>query len=294
MTPRIDAHHHFWKYTASEYEWISDDLMSLRRDFLPGDLSPLLRASNVRATVAVQARQSLEETEWLLDLADVTPWIAGVVGWLPIASPQFEQELERFTGNCHLKGFRHVVQTEPTGFLEQSAFNAGIRRLRDTGHTYDILIVSRQLPEAIAFVDRHPHQPFILDHLGKPDIRNGELEQWAKHLRTLAERPHVSAKLSGLVTEADPLQWTPATLTPYLDAALEAFGPSRLMVGTDWPVLTVGCTYAAWWSLLEEWIDTLSTDEQASILGGTAQRVYGLGEELKHPTKSSPMEEAKR
>ncbi len=275
--PRIDAHHHLWRYTPEEYGWIDDSLRALRRDFLLEDLRAELRTANVDSTVAVQARQTLAETEWLLELAaEPDSPLAGVVGWLPLASPDLEPQLDRLTGREALKGLRHVVQAEPAGFLDTDAFNRGIRTLRPLGLVYDILIFAPQLEEAARFVDRHPAQPFVLDHIAKPSIRTGEIKQWSAAIRELARRPHVTCKLSGMVTESDARNWSPAQLQPYLEVVLEAFGPERLMIGTDWPVLTVGCTYAQWWRTVEDWIAPLSPDEQKAILGGTAARVYNL------------------
>ena len=274
---RIDAHHHLWRYSPEQYGWIGDDLRELRRDFLLDDLREVLRSARVDCTVAVQARQTIAETRSLLELAseEYSP-IAGVVGWLPIASEHFESTLHEFLAAPRLKGLRHVVQAEPAGFLDSEAFHRGIAALRGTALVYDILIYARQLPEATRFVDRHPQQSFVLDHIAKPGIRGGEIARWSAHIRELARRPNVCCKLSGMITEADPAHWTPEQLEPYFAVVLDAFGPARLMIGTDWPVLTVGCTYARWWAIVESWIAPLSVSERAGILGETAARVYGL------------------
>ena len=274
---RIDAHHHLWHYTDAEYGWIDDSMSALRRDFTPEDLAREMQSAHVDGAVAVQARQTIKETDWLLDLAAKHNEIRGVVGWLPIASEDFVQHLDRARANPHLKGLRHVVQGEPAGFLDGDAFNRGIAALKDTGLVYDILIYARQLEEAIHFVDRHPQQSFVLDHIAKPDIRHNEIDIWSRNLRELACRENVTCKVSGMVTEADPANWTATQLKPYFDVVLEAFGPARLMIGTDWPVLTVGCGYAQWWQIVESWIAPLSAAEQNAILGGTAERVYKLG-----------------
>ncbi len=278
MTRLIDAHHHFWLYTPEQYGWISDDMDALRRDFLMSDLCPLLRDARVDGTVAVQARQSVDETRWLLSLAGEGSPIRGVVGWLPLAAREFPALLDEFQHETALKGLRHVVQSEPDGFLDASAFNDGIRRLRGTGLVYDLLIVWQQMPEAVRFADRHPDQVFVLDHLAKPPIRSGEMEPWASGISELARRENICCKVSGMVTEADPSQWTVADLKPYVDVVLDAFGPQRLMAGSDWPVLTVGCDYAKWWQTVEDWVAPLSETERAAILGGTATRVYHLEE----------------
>lgn len=273
---RIDAHHHLWRYTAAEFDWIDDSMAVLRRDFALNELAGLMAEAGVTATVAVQARQTVEETRWLLDTAAAGSPIAGVVGWLPLASPDFAQELDRFAASTALKGLRHVVQGEPEGFLDGTAFNAGVALLQDIGLVYDILVRSEQLGEVVRFVDRHPQQVFVLDHVGKPAIRSGEIDEWRRQIRALAERPHVSCKVSGMVTEADPKEWSAAQLEPYFDAVLGAFGPDRMMAGSDWPVLNVASNYAEWWALLEEWTAPLGASEQAAILGETAARVYRL------------------
>ena len=274
---RIDAHHHLWHYSDEEYGWIDDSMRVLRRDFTPADLAHEMQSAGVDGAVAVQARQTVEETAWLLELAAAHREIRGVVGWLPIAADNFSAELDRVRANPHLKGLRHVVQGEPAGFLDGDAFNRGIASLEPTGLVYDILIFARQLPEAVRFVDRHPRQPFVLDHIAKPDIRNGEIANWSRDIGVLAQRENVTCKISGMVTEADPRHWSAEQLRPYFDVVLEAFGPDRLMIGTDWPVLNVGSAYAEWWRIVEGWVSSLSPSEQAGILGGTAERVYRLG-----------------
>ncbi len=276
---RVDAHHHLWRYTPADYGWIDDAMRVLRRDFLPADLAPLCAAARIDATVAVQARQSLAETHWLLDLAAQNPLIAGVVGWADLASPDLPATLETLRTNPLLKGLRHVVQAEPDGFLDAPAFNRGISALSPTGLVYDILIFARQLPEATRFVDLHPTQSFVLDHIAKPAIRNhatGELAHWSAAIRELARRPNVACKLSGMVTEADWHTWSPASLQPCFDVVLEAFGPTRLMAGSDWPVLNVAATYTQWWQTLDTWLAPLTPHERAAIEGHTAARLYNL------------------
>ena len=278
---RVDAHHHLWRYTPEEYGWIDDTMQALRRDFMPEDLEREALAAGVQATVAVQARQTVAETAWLLQLAAQSELIRGVVGWLPIAAEDFPSALERFDAGPLLKGLRHVVQGEPAGFLDGAEFNRGIAALRNTGLVYDVLIFARQLAEATRFVDRHPQQVFVLDHIAKPEIAAGEISQWSKDIRELARRENVVCKLSGMVTEADWSQWSPASLKPYFDTVLEAFGPARLMAGSDWPVLTVACTYPRWWQTIAEWMTPLSAPEREAIESGTAIRTYNLqfGEE---------------
>jgi L-fuconolactonase len=273
---RVDAHHHLWHYDPVDYGWIDDTMRPLQRDFLPLDLAHETAAAQVDATIAVQARQTLEETHWLLVLAESSPLIRGVVGWAPIASPTFPDILPALLTHPRLKGLRHVVQAEPTGFLDAPAFNAGIAALTPTGLVYDILIFARQLEEATRFVDRHPNQSFVLDHIAKPDIKHDGFAFWDRAIRELALRPNVTCKLSGIVTEADWAAWTPTQLQPYFDTVLEAFTPARLMAGTDWPVLTVASTYTQWWNTLNTWLAPLSATERSQIEGETAARIYHL------------------
>ena len=287
--PRIDAHHHLWRHTAEEFEWLDGPLAALRRDFTVSDLLEALSTARVDGTVVVQARQTIAETEWLLSLTKTAPAILGVVGWMPIASPDFEKLLERQKENSRLKGLRHVVQAEQDGFLDDPAFNRGIARLRTAGLVYDLLIAERQLAEAIRFVDRHPLQPFVLNHAAKPRIAAGEMEPWRTWIRELARRPNVTCKLSGMVTEADPHGWTETQLWPFAELVLEAFSPDRVMIGTDWPVLTAVCSYGQWWQLIEKWTSGLSTTERKKILGGTAAAIYGLRTPAAHATTTASL-----
>jgi L-fuconolactonase len=279
MTARIDAHHHLWRYSKEDYGWITGNMVPIARDFLPQDLQQTLSSSGIDGSIAVQARQSLEETQSLLDFAQQFDLIQGVVGWAPIASPEFPAVLDRFKPFQKLKGFRHVVQDETDdAFLLRSDFNAGISLLKEYDLVYDILIFERQLPAAISFVDRHPVQVFVLDHIAKPRIREHALEPWRAYIRELARRENVFCKLSGIVTEADWAHWSPQDLQPYFDVVLDAFGPNRLMAGSDWPVCLLATTHQNWFSTLRKFISPLSVAEQDSILGGVATRVYSLSE----------------
>jgi len=272
----IDAHQHFWRYDAKEYEWLDAPKAALRRDFLPADLEAHLALAGVTGTVAVQARQSILETEWLLELAGQHPFILGVVGWVPLAAPNVGDVLDRLTHNRHLKGVRHVVQGEAKGFLDGTAFNYGVRAATNRGLSYDLLVLSHQLEETIRFVDRHASQVFILDHLAKPVIQGTPPAPWRKQLRELARRDRVSCKFSGLVTEAPRFAWTPALLRPYFEEALAAFGPRRLMFGSDWPVCLVGTDYARWIEFVADCTAGLSPGEREAVMGGTARRIYRL------------------
>ena len=274
---RIDAHHHLWTYSEAEYGWIGDDMAGIRRDFLVPQLRETLAGSGIEAAVTVQARQSMEETRWLLDLAKDEPVMAGVVGWAPLVEPQIAGILEEFAAAPKLVGLRHVLQGEAEkGWMLRPEFGRGLRELERRGLCYDLLILSHQLGEAIELVDRHPGLSFVLDHVAKPRIKAGDLEPWSSELRELARRPHVSCKISGMVTEADLRHWTEAQLTPYIETCMEAFGPKRLMFGSDWPVCEAACAHARWVQVLERQTSTLSADERAAFWGGTATRIYGL------------------
>ncbi len=274
---RLDAHHHFWKYNPVEYGWIDDTLAALQRDFLPAHLKADIAAAGIDGVISVQARQTEKETAWLLGLAENNDFIQGVVGWVPLSSPTVDRVLEKYCRHWKLRAVRHVVQGEPDDrFILDDEFNAGIRLLREFGLAYDILIFERQLPPTIEFVDLHPEQVFVLDHIAKPKIKDHELEPWHTNLIELGKRPNVYCKISGLVTEADYTTWTEAQLQPYLDTVLEAFGPRRLMFGSDWPVCRVACDYKSWVELVGRFVAKLSTDEQARIMGGTAVEAYGL------------------
>ena len=270
----IDTHQHYWRYDAGEYGWIDDSMAALRRDFAPPEALREMVKTGVTASIAVQTRQTLEETRALLDLADRYPFIIGVVGWIDLERGDVEPQLAQFGDRPALVALRHIVQSEPDGFLARPAFLAAIGQLERTGLVYDILVYARQLPQAIAFARAFPQQPFVLDHLGKPDVRGGEYHEWRRHFAELAALPNVSCKLSGLVTEADWRAWTPGLLRPYIDAALEAFGPSRLMLGSDWPVCTVAASYQAVVGLVLDAIDDYSDSEKRQILELTARRTY--------------------
>ncbi len=216
----IDAHHHLWRYSSDEFGWIDDGMAILRRDFLPEDLMLELSRAKVDGAVTVQARQALEETRWLLELARDCSAIRGVVGWAPIAVADFEVTLNQLVGESKLIGLRHVVQAEPNGFLDANDFNRGIRTMRGSGLVYDVLIFERQLEEAIRFVDRHPQQVFVLDHVAKPKIASGELEPWRGRIRELSKRANVACKISGMVTEDSWSGWSVESLRPDLDVVV--------------------------------------------------------------------------
>jgi L-fucono-1,5-lactonase len=273
----IDAHQHFWRYDRREYGWIDDSMAALRRDFLPADLKPEMECGGFQGCVAVQARQTLEETRWLLELAEHAPFILGVVGWLDLRSPRLLFELKSFAGNSKLVGVRHVVQSEPDErFLLQPEFLCGISMLEEFDLAYDILIYAQHLPVAAEFVARFPRQRFVLDHLAKPPIKSGALDSWARGIRELAAFPKVYCKVSGLVTEADWQAWKPEDMRPYLDVAFECFGPSRLMIGSDWPVCMVAAPYSRVMDVVKDYISKYAAEERNAVLGGNAAKFWRL------------------
>lgn len=257
----LDSHRHFWHYSDEEFGWIADS--SLKCDFLPE------HCDGMDDCIAVEARQSVEETKWLLTLAGRHPFIKGVVGWLPIADERFPEILAA-ASHPKLVALRHVVQDEPDdAFILGEAFNRGVRHLLAAGYAYDILVFERHLPNTIKFVDSHSADArFVVDHLAKPH----SMEPWRTSLKELAKRENVFCKLSGLVTETnDP---RPEALFPYLEAALEAFGTKRVMFGSDWPVVTAHMPYAQWKDALAQFVSRLSQEEQAAVMGGNARRFY--------------------
>jgi L-fuconolactonase len=275
---RIDAHVHFWRYNPAEYDWIDEQLAPLRRDFLPGDLAREMRPAGIDACVAVQVRQSLEETRWLLELAARYPFIAGVVGWVDLRANDLGIQLETLTSDAKLVGVRHIVQAEPDDFLGDETFRRGVATLDRHGLAYDILLYARQLPTAIRFAAALPGSRLVLDHLGKPDIRAGAFDSWRRDLDQLAACPNVCAKISGLVTEADWERWRAGDLHRYIGAALDSFGPERLMIGSDWPVCTVAAGYTDVLDVARTAVAGLSPDARAAVLGGTARRFWNLPE----------------
>ncbi|HZO86471.1 MAG TPA: amidohydrolase family protein [Verrucomicrobiae bacterium] len=273
---RIDSHQHFWRYEPAQYPWIRAD-WPLRRDFLPGDLAPLLRAAKLDGCVAVQARQSLEETRWLLGLAAEHNCIKGVVGWVDLRSENLTEQLTAFANHPRFVGVRHVVQDEPhNNFLLRPSFVRGIAELRFFDLAYDLLIFPHQLPAAIQLVREFPRQRFVLDHIAKPYIKRREFWPWAAHIRELAQCPNVFCKLSGMVTEADWNRWKRADFTSYLDVVFEAFTPRRIMYGSDWPVCLLSAGHHQVYDLAATYCQKLSAAEQERVFGGTASKFYRL------------------
>lgn len=276
----LDAHQHFWRYDERQYDWIEPSMGRIRRDFLPADLLPLTTACGIAGTIAVQARQTLEETDWLLGLADQHPQlIKSVVGWMPLRDrgAGIDAILSRWGDHHLLKGVRHVLQGEPDDYMADAAFNAAVGRLGKYNLTYDLLIRAPQAPAALAFVDRHPELRIVLDHIVKPVVRERPDPAWIASIREFARREHVWCKFSGVVTEVPGWAWTSALVQPYFDIVLAAFGPGRVMFGSDWPVCLVAAEYREWHDHVRGATAALSPDEQAAVLGGTAARFYRIG-----------------
>jgi len=273
----IDAHHHLWEYNDRDYVWMTGEMDSLRRNFLVPDLQEVMHRAGVDGAVAVQARQTVAETEWLLELSSRHPFILGVVGWVPLCTPHAAQELERLSRNRKLKAVRHVLHDEPDDFyVLREDFNRGIMLLKHFCLAYDILIFERHLPQTIEFVDRHPDQAFVVDHVAKPRIKAGMLSPWKENIAQLAKRENVYCKISGMATEANWKTWRTDQLRPYFDVVLSAFTPKRLMFGSDWPVLTLAAEYRDWVQTFYSFIAELAPAERESICFGTAIDVYHL------------------
>ena len=273
----IDAHHHLWNYNDRDYVWMSAEMGVLRRDYLLPDLETAAAGCGLSGTVVVQACQRLEETEWLLGLAQPSRLIRGVVGWVPLIEHDVVASIERFAANPKLRGLRHILHDEPDDFyMLRPDFLRGVGLLRDFDLAYDILVFERHLPQTIQFVDRFPDQVFVLDHIAKPRIRDGELSPWRERIVELARRENVYCKLSGMVTESAWNGWTPAQLKPYFDTVLQAFGTRRLMFGSDWPVMTLASSYRTWVETVGNWVLPLSETERVDLWESTAVRAYGL------------------
>ncbi|MEV6759971.1 amidohydrolase family protein [Streptomyces sp. NPDC051105] len=274
----VDAHHHVWDLSVRDQDWIAGpELQPLRRNFTVEDLEPEARAAGVTRTVLVQTITVPEETPEFLALADTHDLVAGVVGWTDLTAPAIADELARLSelpGGTYLKGIRHQVQGEPDPeWLLRPEVHRGLAAIADAGLVYDLVVQAHQLPAAVKAAESHPHLTFVLDHLGKPPIASGTLEPWATAVRALAALPNTVCKLSGMVTEADPASWTVDDLRPYAETVLDAFGPDRLMFGSDWPVCVLAGTYG---EVLDAATQLVGPDERTRVFETTATRVYGL------------------
>ncbi|SNR85510.1 amidohydrolase family protein [Hymenobacter mucosus] len=274
---KIDAHQHFWQYNPVRDAWIDEPMAAIQRDFLPPDLAPLLRQHGFAGSVVVQSDQSEAENDFQLRQADQYEFIKGVVGWVDLQAAAVAERLAYYQQFPKLKGFRHVLQGEADRALMLTpAFRRGIAALERHGYTYDLLVFPDQLRYATELVAAFPQQRFVLDHIAKPPIKAGEVGTWAADLRALAQHDNVSCKVSGMVTEADWQQWQPQDFRPYLDVVFEAFGPRRLLFGSDWPVCQVAGGYGAVVELAQHHLTTFSAAEQALFWGGNATAFYQL------------------
>jgi len=272
----VDAHQHFWKFDPRRDNWITGEMRILKRDFLPANLSPVLTENGIDGCVTIQADQSEKETGFLLGLSDKNNFIKGVVGWVDFCSDKINERLDYFSQFKNLKGFRHILQTEPKGFLSGKQFLSGIGQLEKYNFTYDILIYHHQLPETVNFVKHFPDQKFVVDHLAKPDVKNKSIEAWLSGFSQLAAFENVYCKISGLTTEADWKNWKRDDLMPYLDFALQKFGARRLLYGSDWPVCLLASSYGQQHQLIDHFIAQLSPSEKLLVMGENAARFYNL------------------
>lgn len=272
----IDTHVHFWKYDKVRDSWITNDMKVLKQDYVPAHLMPTLRRNDVDGCVAVQASQSEYETHFLVELSKTHREIKGVVGWVDLLNKNLEERLQFFSQYPVIKGWRHIVQSEPDDFLLRDDFQNGIRALGSYDWTYDILIYHYQLKAAIEFVSTFPDQKFVIDHCAKPDIGKKEINEWKALMKEMAKHPNVYCKLSGLLTETKWKQWSPGDFYPYLDVVFEAFGTERLMFGSDWPVMLLSGIYVQWKSLLEKYMENFVEEDRLNVFGENAIQFYNL------------------
>lgn len=276
MHKRIDSHQHFWKFDPVRDSWIDDSMLKIQKDFLPENLLPLLTENEFSGCVAVQADQSEEQTNFLLDLASKNDFIKGVVGWVDLLDKNIAERLNHFSSHNKLKGFRHVVQGELDDFMLRKDFRNGIGELKQFKYTYDILVFHRQLPAVIDLVNSFPDQAFVLDHIAKPDIKLGNILSWEKNIKELAKAENVMCKISGMVTEADWNNWKSDDLKPYLDVIFENFSTKNLMFGSDWPVCNLAADYAKVVGIVEDYIIPLSIQDQNQIWYKSVESFYNL------------------
>ncbi|HCW08766.1 MAG TPA: amidohydrolase [Cytophagales bacterium] len=273
----IDSHQHFWKYDPIRDAWINDEMPQLKKDFLPIDLQPLLTKNKIDGCVAIQADQSENETEFLLELAVKNSSIEGVVGWINLSAPNVEEKLNYFSKFKKLKGFRHIVQAEPDDrFMLRPDFMNGIRLLKKFNFTYDVLIYPKQFPAAIELVNLFPDHKFVIDHLAKPNIKNKEINSWKQYMNNMAQNKNVYCKISGMTTEANWKNWKASEFTPYLDVVFESFGVDRIMYGSDWPVCLLAATYEQQLKIIQDYIQSLTNENQFKVMGKNAKDFYNL------------------
>jgi L-fuconolactonase len=272
----IDSHVHFWKYNKKRDAWINSDMKTLQQDYLPEHLAINMKRNGISGCVAVQVEQAEVETRFLVELAKTHDVIKAVVGWIDLRAENIEERLDHFSEHNIIKGYRHIVQGEPAGFLLQPDFQRGIRALKKYNYTYDVLIYHYQLPDALQFVSKFPEQKFVIDHCAKPDIKNKKIDDWKSLISEIAKQENVYCKLSGLFTEAAWKNWSAGDFYPYLDVVFEAFGVDRLMFGSDWPVILLSGIYVQWKSLIEKYMENFPVEDQQKVFASNAIGFYNL------------------
>lgn len=273
---KVDAHNHFWNYDAVKHSWIDGSMTAIQQSFLPEEFGKILIENGIDGCVAVQVEQNLEENDYLLAFADKHSFIKAVVGWVDLRADDLDEQLRKLSQHQKLKGFRHIAQAEANDFLSAQAIKNGLAKLAEYNFTFDILVFPQQLPAAIDLVKSCHNQKFVLDHLAKPYIKSGEINQWKKDISELSKNENVYCKISGMVTEADWQNWKLADFIPYIEVAFETFGANRLMYGSDWPVCLLAADYQEVKNILSSYINTLSLIEQNQFWGNNAVEFYGI------------------
>ena len=272
---RIDAHQHFWNYEPLKHAWIDDSMSRIKRDFSPGDLAPILHELEIDGTIAVQADETIEETNFLLSLAQKNVFIKGVVGWVDFKSNDIHDVLNTLKSNKKLAGFRCIMQGKPDEvYLSNISFIQKIKSLHELDYSYDLLVYHDQLKSLLKFVEKLPDNRLILDHIGKPDIKNANIKGWREHIRILSQHPGLFCKLSGMITEASYQNWTYEQLMPYMETVAEHFGTDRICFGSDWPVCLVAGSYKQVHDVVERFSSQLNPEEKRKLFGLNAMTFY--------------------
>jgi L-fuconolactonase len=273
----IDSHHHFWLYDPIRHDWITEEMSAIRKDFLPGDFEPILKQNGIGGSVLVQVDQTEAENDFQLKNAEENDFIKGVVGWVDLQADNIEERLELYKQYKKMKGFRHILQGEKDrALMLRPAFMNGISKLKKFGYTYDILIYTDQLKYTKELVATFSDQPFVIDHLAKPNIKEHKIDEWKKDIEAVAQHENVYCKISGMVTEADWKNWKKEDFTPYLDVVINAFGTHRIMYGSDWPVFLVAATYGQMKNIVDDYFSPFSKDEKEKFYGKNAINFYNL------------------
>ena len=272
---RIDSHQHFWSYSHEEYDWIDDSMSVLKQDYLPSHLSPNLEASQIQKSVAVQARTTDHETEWLLSLAKENPPIAGVVGWIDLKSDDLENKLKQYKNEEKLVGFREILQAESLNFMLEEKFIAGLKLLHHYNYTYDILVFPKHLKAVSQLIKKLPEQRLVIDHIAKPEIASHSMNEWASDMKEIAQHKHIYIKLSGMVTEANE-SWTENDILPYMQVVFDCFGEDRILFGSDWPVCLLRANYTEVYNLALNFIKKQSSTAEDKVFGLNASNFYQL------------------